>query len=132
MADVQDRTAAAQGIAQAVALSGAALAGALDPYGPRLGPDVGEPQTSGKVLHTSTDGSIEVGVWECTPGGWSIVDRPNTETVMILHGRATITDADGTRHELAVGTSLTLPLGWSGRWDIHETIRKVYVTIAGH
>jgi len=51
---------------------------------------------------------------------------------MILHGRATITDADGTRHELEAGTSLTLPIGWSGRWDIHDTIRKVYVTIAGH
>jgi len=107
------------------------LGGDLEPYGPRVGADRGTPHTAGRILHTSADGSIEVGVWECTPGGWSIEDRPNTETVMIMGGRATITDADGTRHELLAGTSLTLPLGWSGRWDIHETLRKVYVTVTG-
>jgi len=115
----------------AVSRSADTLAEALESYGPRVGADVGSPHTSGRVLHTSSDGSIEVGIWECTPGGWAIENRPNTETVMILRGRATITDADGTRHGLAPGTSLTLPLGWSGRWDIEETIRKVYVTIAG-
>lgn len=123
--------AAMTSVAHAVSRSADALADALEPYGPRLGADVGSPSTSGRVLHTSTDGSIEVGIWECTPGGWAIENRPNTETVMILRGRATITDADGTRHVLVPGTSLTLPLGWSGRWDIEETIRKVYVTIAG-
>ncbi|MEK6720252.1 MAG: cupin domain-containing protein [Chloroflexota bacterium] len=107
------------------------LRGDLEPYGPRIGADRGTPQTSGRILHASADGSIEVGIWECTPGGWSIEDRPNTETVMILRGRATITDADGTRHELVAGMSLTLPVGWTGRWEIHETLRKVYVTITG-
>ncbi|WP_189049390.1 cupin domain-containing protein [Micromonospora sonchi] len=24
---------------------------------------------------------------------------------------------------------LVLPLGWSGTWDVHETIRKVYVLV---
>lgn len=118
-------------IARAIAESAAVLGQPLAPYGPGVGADVGEPQTAGRILHTSADGTIEVGIWECTPGGWSIEDRPNTETVMILSGRATITDIDGTRHALAPGSSLTLPLGWSGRWDIEETIRKVYVTIAG-
>jgi len=126
-----DTLAPAGTIAHAIARSATTLDGPLDPYGPRVGADVGEPQTAGRVLHTSADGSIEVGIWECSPGGWSIEDRSNTETVMILSGRATITDVDGTRHVLAPGTSLTLPLGWSGRWDIHETIRKVYVTIGG-
>lgn len=118
-------------ITHAIALSAATLGEPLAPYGPRVGADVGQPQTAGRILHTSADGTIEVGIWECTPGGWSIEDRPNTETVMILSGQATITDVDGTRHPLTPGTSLTLPLGWSGRWDIEETIRKVYVTIAG-
>jgi len=27
------------------------------------------------------------------------------------------------------GSALVLPAGWSGRWDIHETLRKLYVTI---
>jgi len=40
-----------------------------------------------RVLHDAAP--LNVGIWECTPGGWS------------------------------------------GRWDIDETIRKVYVTIEG-
>ncbi len=126
-----DTLSAAVVAAHAIAASAEDLRGPLESYGPRAGADRGDPQTSGRVLHTSVDGSIEVGIWECTPGGWTIEDRPNTEAVMILAGQATITDADGTRHELVPGTSLTFPLGWSGRWDVHETIRKVYVTVTG-
>lgn len=126
-----DTLAATESFARAIARSAVSLGEPLESYGPRVGADVGRPETAGRVLFTSADGSIEVGIWECTPGGWSIVDRPNTESVMILAGRGTITDLDGTRHALATGTSLTLPLGWSGRWHIEETIRKVYVTIAG-
>ena len=40
-----------------------------------------------------------------------------------------ITDADGTVHELVPGVVMVLPLGWSGRWDITETLRKLYVTL---
>ena len=109
--------------------SAAAAAGDLAPLGPRVSADRGEPMTSGSVSYRSADGDREAGVWECTPGGWAIIDRPNTEFVVILSGRATITDADGVATDLAAGDSIVLPLGWSGRWDIHETVRKVYFVI---
>ena len=32
------------------------------------------PQVSAHVIFN--DGSIHVGVWECEPGGWPIVDAP--------------------------------------------------------
>jgi len=76
-------------------------------------------------------GPLQAGIWECTPGGWSITHRPNTEVVHILRGLARITDADGTVHELVAGAVHVFPLGWTGRWDIVETIRKVYVTVEG-
>jgi uncharacterized cupin superfamily protein len=107
------------------------LDGELEPTGPRIGADRGEPQTASRILHASADGSTQVGIWECTPGGWAIVDRTDTEIVRIVRGRARITDADGTIHDLGRGDTLVFPLGWSGRWDISETIRKVFVTIAG-
>ena len=45
-----------------------------------------------------------------------------------MHGRGTLTDkADGRKTELVPGTWHTLPTGWSGRWDITETLRKMYV-----
>jgi uncharacterized protein len=109
-----------------IATTSADIDGPLEDWGPRVGADQGEPMMSGRVIY---DGNgVQVGVWECTPGGWAIEDRPDHETVRILAGRARLTDADGTSVELTAGDALTLPKGWSGRWDILETVRKFYIT----
>lgn len=110
---------------------GAALVGPLDDWGPRVGADDGDPRMSGRILFETADHSVEIGIWACTPGGWAITDRPDTETVQILSGRARLTDA-GTAGaaspvELGPGDVLVLPKGWSGRWDILEPVRKLYV-----
>ncbi|MEI7745231.1 MAG: cupin domain-containing protein [Chloroflexota bacterium] len=110
-------------------VSEAELFGDLPSTGPRAGADVGEPQTWTRVLYDR--GAINCGIWECTPGGWFISDRPNTEIVHVLRGAATITDEDGSTRSLVAGSALVLPKGWSGRWDITETIRKLYITIDG-
>jgi uncharacterized protein len=112
-----------------IALSDADLSGPLSPTGPRAGADSGTPMTALRVLHE--DGPVNVGIWECTPGGWSIERRTNTEIVRILAGRARITDASGAVRELEAGSVVVLPRGWSGRWDITETVRKLYVTVEG-
>lgn len=112
-----------------IAASEVDLLGPLEPTGPRVGADRGEPMTAIRVL--SDVGPVQVGVWECTPGGWSIENRPNTEVVRILRGVAHITDSDGAVRELVAGSVVVLPVGWSGRWDIVETVRKLYVTIEG-
>jgi uncharacterized cupin superfamily protein len=109
-----------------VATPGIELTAELEDWGPRVGADSGEPTTSGRVLYEGN--GIQVGIWECTPGGWAIKDRPDHETVQILAGRARLTNADGTSSELTAGDVLTLPKGWSGRWDVLETVRKLFVT----
>jgi len=121
----------AETLPASVAISTADLFGELEPTGPRVGADRGDPQTSIRVIHTSADGLVQVGIWGCTPGGWAIMDRPDTEVVHLLEGRARITDLDGTQHDLGPGDAIVLPRGWSGRWDIIETVRKLYVTRAG-
>lgn len=100
----------------------------LEDWGPRAGADSGDPRMSGRIFFEG--GGVQVGVWECTPGGWPIESRPDHETVQILAGRARLTNADGSSVELVTGDVLTLPKGWSGRWDIIETVRKLYF-IAG-
>lgn len=100
----------------------------LEDWGPRAGADSGEPMTSGRVIYQGN--GTETGIWRCTPGGWSISDRQDAESVLILQGRARLTDADGTAVELGQGDALVLPRGWSGRWDILETVTKFYVTCA--
>lgn len=97
----------------------------LTPAGQRAGADSGDPQIA--VTELSNIDGIQVGVWECKPGGWPVVDRPNCEVATILSGKAIITDADGTKRTLVEGSIITLPKGWTGRWDVLETMRKVYV-----
>ncbi len=72
---------------------------------------------------------VAVGLWECTPGGWEIVERPDTEVVHILSGRVRMTDAGGAVTEIGPGDVMVLPKGWSGRWDILETTKKLYVIV---
>lgn len=95
--------------------------------GPRQGADVGDPHT--RYAELFARGGVEAGVWTSTPGGWPIENRPDTEVVMIISGRATITDADGGATDVVAGDVFVLPRGWSGRWDIIEDVEKLYVTI---
>jgi uncharacterized cupin superfamily protein len=102
----------------------AAVTGPLEPRGQRPGADSGDPQISWRGLDTPDD--ARVGVWEAKPGGWPVVNRPDTETCYIVSGRATITDdATGEKQEISAGDVIVFPKGWSGRWDVTETIRKV-------
>lgn len=99
--------------------------GELTPAGRRPGADSGDPQLKTRPIDSGTD--AQVGIWECEPGGWPVVDRPNTETCYIISGRARITDDEtGRVVEIGPGDFLTLPPGWSGRWDVVETLRKAY------
>ena len=60
-------------------------------------------------------------------GGWPVIERPDCEVATILSGTGVITDEDGRETPIKAGSVVTLPKGWSGRWDINETVRKVYV-----
>ena len=47
--------------------------------------------------------------------------------MQILAGRMTVTPDGGEPTEIAAGDVAVFPRGWGGTWQIHETIRKVYV-----
>lgn len=97
----------------------------LNPCGVRAGADQGDPQVATIELAANAGGAL--GVWECQPGGWPVMNRPNTEFAYIIYGKAKITD-DATGEQIAVtaGDLVILPPGWTGRWDILEATRKVY------
>jgi uncharacterized protein len=106
-------------------LHNTAVTGDLTPAGQRPGADSGDPQLATLTVESGT--AAQVGIWECRPGGWPVVNRPNTETCYIISGRATLTDDEtGTTVEISTGDYVTLPPGWSGRWDVTETLRKAY------
>lgn len=80
-----------------------------------------------KTLWTSPDGKLEVGVWECTPGRFTVVRDNNSETCHIVSGRVSLHGADGRTQEVGTGEVLVLPKGWRGEWTIHEKTRKLYI-----
>jgi uncharacterized cupin superfamily protein len=96
----------------------------LEDWGPLEEATDGAMQTSGVTLWEK-DGS-ETGVWECTPGPsrWQL---DTNEFVHVLAGTMTVTEDGGHPVEVGPGDTLLLPKGWSGTWEIHETIRKLYV-----
>ena len=105
-------------------LAAAAAAAGLEDWGP-LAEATGEPmQTTGRTLWA--DGDQEVGVWECSPGPshWTL---ETNEAVYILSGRMTVTPDDGPPQDIGPGDTAVFPRGWQGSWQIHETIRKLYV-----
>ncbi|QCI12398.1 DUF861 domain-containing protein [Pseudomonas putida] len=97
----------------------------LQPAGQRAGADQGDPQIAIQTLAPQAVGNL--GVWECQPGGWPVIERPDTEFTYIIFGKALLTDSSTDEVvEVSGGDLIILPPGWTGRWDVLETVRKVY------
>lgn len=102
----------------------------LQDLGPRAQADVGNPREACRdwvTLGNGNDQGMSVGSWYCgDAGGWmSPKQRTSTEVFFVLQGRGCVTDADGVPHEFGPGDTVTLPKGWSGRWDVLEPVHKV-------
>jgi hypothetical protein len=80
--------------------------------------------TSGITLWS--DGDQQIGIWQCQPGPSRWLLETN-EFVHIVAGRMTVTIDGGAPVVLASGDTAVFPRGWSGTWEIAETIRKLYV-----
>jgi uncharacterized cupin superfamily protein len=78
-----------------------------------------------------SDGAVSTGIWECTPGRFTTTRDTTTETCFILSGRVTLHSGNGQTHSFGPGDMFTLPIGWSGAWEVHETVRKVYFISQG-
>ncbi len=97
----------------------------LREVGPKPGATGGDPRESLRSI--LDDGRVQAGIWECTPGSFPSARDGYSELMLFLAGDATITDDDGTPHEIRPGTALLLMDGWRGAWEIRETVRKLYV-----
>jgi hypothetical protein len=89
-------------------------------------------QEASVMLHTSADGRIKIGVWECTPGHFTADRTAAGEYCHIMSGTATVTNADGSgSRDIGPGDLLVLPQGWTGGWVLHEPMRKLFVIARG-
>jgi uncharacterized cupin superfamily protein len=83
----------------------------------------GEPATAAASF--ADLGTADVGVWEHTPG--VSIDVEVDEVFVVLSGRGTVTFDTGETVELVPGRLVRLNAGEGTRWDVRETVRKVYL-----
>jgi uncharacterized protein len=76
-------------------------------------------------LEVWVDGEQSAGIWQCAPGPsrWTL---ETNEVIYLVAGGMTVTPDGGEATELGVGDMAVFPKGWTGTWDIHATVRKVY------
>ena len=69
---------------------------------------------------------LYAGIWQSTVGKWH-VSYDEWEYFRLLEGVSILTDAEGQETRLTAGDSFIIRPGFSGTWEVVETIRKDYV-----
>jgi uncharacterized cupin superfamily protein len=105
-------------------LAQAATMTELEDWGPLEEATGPEMQTSGFTFWEEGDASS--GVWVCSPGP-SFWELETNEFVHIIGGSMTVTLEGAESVTLKSGDTMMFPRGWKGTWEIHETLRKLYV-----
>jgi hypothetical protein len=82
--------------------------------------------TRGREIWAMSDERISTGVWECDAGRFRASFAGRGELITIVSGAMTCIGDDGVTTELQPGDAMTFPPGWSGEWQIHTPLRKVY------
>lgn len=80
--------------------------------------------TTGVAALTEVD-DWEIGVWEITPG--TVTDVEVEEVFIVLTGRAILRRDDGSETLLVAGSVGRLDDGEETEWEVHETLRKIYI-----
>ena len=89
--------------------------------------EAGEPYESWHVI--SDDGRVELGIWEVTPGSFRGSCDGYYEQMHFVAGRGLDHRFRRRRHAIHPGVVMLCPDGWSGVWDVEETVRKTYAVV---
>lgn len=79
----------------------------------------------GKRLVGEKIGSIQSGVWQCSPGRFRR-NNPYAEMMWFLSGRCRFTHDDGSVIDINAGDFVYLPARTEGIWDIYTLTQKQY------
>lgn len=90
----------------------------------------GAANETGEVHMAAIDGKVTIGTWECTPYAEELSCPDFSEYSTILKGKVALTNPDGQVEIFETGDSYVLPVGWQGRFEVLETLRKIYVICA--
>lgn len=87
----------------------------------------GEAQETGALHYESKGGKFLIGTWECTPYAETLSYPDTSEFCVVLSGRVALTDLSGKTEEFGAGDYYIVPKGYEGRFEVLETLRKIYV-----
>jgi len=83
----------------------------------------------GQTSFKSQDGNFSVGIWEAKAGEIPIPDPyPIDEFMFVLSGKFVLVDQQGNREECGEGEGMILPKGWTGTFEVPESVRKIWVS----
>jgi uncharacterized cupin superfamily protein len=100
---------------------------ALEDWGEAKTLDGSAARMRGRVLSSGAEARAESGIWECDPARRPVrIERD--EFSHILSGGAVYTHHSGERIEVAAGTIVFFPAGWTGTCDNEVVLRKIYLS----
>jgi uncharacterized cupin superfamily protein len=85
----------------------------------------GDPVTTLHNCFTDATGRFFCGVWESTPGRWSVSYGEN-ELCLLLSGSARLVAEGGAGETFRAGDAFVIPRGFKGTWETLEPLRKLY------
>lgn len=87
-----------------------------------------KPHTQAMRVPVQGIAGAESGLWECTVGSWRRA-TPNAEIMHFVAGDCTFTPDGQAPLRIRAGDTVVFPVNTEGTWVVHETVRKVYVTL---
>ena len=86
----------------------------------------GDPRTSGRIDAGGPGHPTRQGIWRCTEGAFDCTEQGD-ELMTVLEGRCRITWlGSGETRDLGPGDTLFVRDGARVRWDVSETLTKVF------
>lgn len=101
----------------------------LGPFAPLAAALTNGMRAAERQFYVDPIAGIEMGYWEGTPGESPASRDGYTEIFQIISGKATLHTDGGDSIELHAGDTVSTPSGWSGRWEIHQPVRKMFVIV---
>lgn len=86
----------------------------------------GPMETRGREVWRSTDERVGTGIWECDAGRFRARFEGRGEFIQIVSGSMTCIEEGGPTTDLGPGDAMTFPPGWTGEWQVHSPLRKLY------
>ena len=83
----------------------------------------------GHMFFTNPAGTVNVGVWECTPCTEEVLDYPFDQCCFVLDGTMTITDQSGHTETYTAGDAYVIPRGFKGHFKMTGHYKNYFITV---